>query len=173
MTENNEKIHIIVTGGTIDKVYSPSKQENVFKKESGLPSFLKERIDLDVNGRFTQLMMMDSLQMTDTHRQQILESIEKTEEKRILITHGTDTMIDTAQYIQSNMKDGTKTIILVGSMIPMDGFYYSDAGFNLGYALACAQQSEPGIFICMNGQKFLPDAVQKNIEKSRFESKAA
>jgi len=173
MTDNKEKIHIIATGGTIDKVYSPSQQDNVFKPESGLPEFFKERIDYDVTGCFTKLMMIDSLDMTDDHRKKIVETINAVKEKRILITHGTDTMIETALYIKDNLEDKNKTIILVGSMIPMDGFYYSDAGFNLGYAMACTQHSEAGVYICMNGQKFSPESVVKNIEESRFEEKAA
>ena len=134
MTDNKEKIHIIATGGTIDKVYSPSLQENIFKENSVLPEFFKERIGHDISDNFTQLMMIDSLDMDNTHRQKLLNAINSIKTNRIMITHGTDTMIETALYIKNNFKDKNKVIIFVGSMIPMDGFYYSDAGFNLRYA---------------------------------------
>lgn len=170
MTDNNDKIHVIVTGGTIDKVYCPYTQGNIFKEESCLPDFFKNRINYDIDDSFTQLMMIDSRDMDNNHRKELLGKIEEIDSNRILITHGTDTMIDTALYIQNNIKDKKKTIVLTGSMVPMDGFYFSDAGFNLGFAMASTQQSNPGIYICMNGQKFTPKTVVKNVRKSRFET---
>ena len=170
MTDNNDKIHIIVTGGTIDKVYCPYTQGNIFKETSCLPDFFKNRIDYGVMENFSQLMMIDSRDMSDIHRQKLLAKINEIETQRILITHGTDTMVETAKFIQSNIENKNKTIVLTGSMIPMDGFYFSDAGFNLGFAFATTQQSEAGIYICMNGQKFTPDKVIKNVKQSRFET---
>jgi len=117
--------------------------------------------------------MIDSLDMDDSHRAQLLDTVNQTKEQRILITHGTDTMVQTAQYIQDHIEDKNKVITFVGSMIPMEGFYFSDAGFNLGFAFSCVQQSDAGVYLCMNGKKFTPKNVKKNIEQSRFEYKKA
>ena len=171
MTHQKNKIHIIITGGTIDKVYSPYTQNNIFKEQSCLPNYLSDRINYDLGNNFTQLPMIDSREMDDNYRQKILEAINAANENKFVISHGTDTMVETAKFLQANIKNKDKTIILFGSMVPMVGFYYTDAGFNLGYAMATAQQSDPGVFICMNGQKFTPDSVKKNIKQSLFEDK--
>lgn len=103
--QKKENIHIIITGGTIDKVYSPSQQDNVFKETSGLPDFLKGRIDFDVSNNVTQLMMIDSLDMTDLDREKLLDSINDSATQRIMVTHGTDTMIQTAKFIKQRISD--------------------------------------------------------------------
>lgn len=174
MTEKTEQIHIIATGGTIDKVYCPASQINVLREKSILPDFLKQQANIDVSGNFDQLMMIDSRDMNDSHRQVILDSVINQPAKRIVITHGTDTMVDTAKYLRDNIELlDNYTIIFTGSVIPVDGFSNTDAGFNMGFAIACAKTLPTGIYICMNGEIFDPAKSQKNIEKSRFEFKDA
>ncbi len=173
MTDKKEKIHIIATGGTIDKAYSPSLQTNELRQESILPAYLTELIGSTDYFSFEQIMMLDSRDLTDHHRYKILSAITASGLSQIIITHGTDTMVETAAYLKKNLPDINKTIILTGAMIPIDGFYKTDAGFNLGYAIATAQQKAHGIYICMNGIIFDPADVQKNIEACRFEKISA
>ena len=174
MPDFNNEIHIIATGGTIEKVYCPTAQTNVLRDRSILPDFLKQQVNIDVSGSFDQLMMIDSRDMDNSHRQIILESVTNHPAKKIVITHGTDTMVETAKYLKDNIKSlAGYTIIFTGSMIPIDGFSNTDAGFNLGFAIACAKTLPQGIYICMNGQIFDPARSQKNVEQSRFEYKEA
>ena len=111
-------------------------------------------------------MMVDSLQMTDTERHYILEKCKKEKTDKIIITHGTDTMVKTAQFIAQNIKD--KIIILTGAMIPIK-FGSSDGLFNLGSALSFVQILDPGVYITMNGQYFYWDNVRKNKKLGIFE----
>ncbi|MFZ2979054.1 MAG: asparaginase domain-containing protein, partial [Candidatus Magasanikiibacteriota bacterium] len=89
---------------------------------------------------------------------------------RIIITHGTYTLPDTARYIKAQLKNNNKTIIFVCSMIPLMGFSPTDAGFNLGYAVAKSQELEPGIYVCMNGRIFEPGEIVKILSEGRFGS---
>lgn len=173
MTDKKEKIHIIATGGTIDKAYSPSSQMNELREKSIVPAYLTELIGSADYFTFEQIMMLDSRDLNDDHRHKILSAITASGASKIIITHGTDTMVETASYLKNHMPDMNQTIILTGAMIPIDGFYKTDAGFNLGYAIATAQQITHGIYICMNGKIFDPADVQKNIEASRFEKISA
>jgi L-asparaginase len=112
------------------------------------------------------VMMLDSLEMTDADRQIILENCRKSSEGKIVITHGTDTMVDTAKVLGENIKD--KTIVLTGAMIPY-AFGSSDGLFNLGSALSFVQALPPGVYIAMNGRYFTWDNVRKNRERGEFE----
>jgi L-asparaginase len=170
MTKKSEEVHIIATGGTIDKVYSPSEQATILPEKSKIPNYLQNVAGVSSYKNFTPLMMIDSRDMTEDHRALLLNAINRTLCENIVITHGTDTMVETALYLQERLKNVTQTIILTGAMVPMEGFIDSDAGFNLGYAMATAQQKEHGVYICMNGKVFAPQEVQKNISASRFES---
>ena len=144
------KIKVFATGGTFDKEYNEITSKLYFK-DTHLPEMLKLgrcklNIDLDT------LMMMDSLNITNKDRRTILEHCKKTEEGRIVITHGTDTMIQTAKVLASGKID--KTIILTGAMVPYK-FGSSDGLFNLGSALSFAQVLPSGVYIEMNGEYFL------------------
>jgi L-asparaginase len=159
-----EPIRIFVTGGTFDKTYNELTGE-LFFKDSHLPEMLKlGRSNLDVQVR--TLMMIDSLQMTEADRQSILQQCRQAPENRILITHGTDTMVETAGVLAGGIAD--KTVVLTGAMIPYK-FGSSDGLFNLGSALAFAQTLPPGVYVAMNGRYFAWNRVRKNRQTGMFE----
>ncbi|GHV06593.1 asparaginase [Bacteroidia bacterium] len=150
-------IHIIVTGGTFDKEYNFISGELYFR-ETHLQELLeKGRSQLPV--RISQLMLKDSLEMTQQDRELIVASCNASEEERIVITHGTDTMTDTAKFLAKEINN--KTVVLTGAMIPIK-FGSSDGLFNLGSALAFAQSLPHGIYVAMNGRYFYWDKVRKN-----------
>jgi L-asparaginase len=159
-----EPIRIFITGGTFDKAYNELTGE-LFFKDSHLPEMLKlGRCNLEVQVR--TLMMIDSLQMTDDDRQIILQQCRSAPESRIVITHGTDTMVETAGVLARREAD--KTIVLTGAMIPYK-FGSSDGLFNLGSALAFAQTLPPGVYVAMNGRCFAWNRVRKNRKTGMFE----
>ena len=159
-----EPIRIFVTGGTFDKNYNELTGE-LFFNDSHLPEMLKlGRSNLDVQVR--TLMMIDSLQMNDDHRHLILRECRDAPECRIVITHGTDTMVQTAAVLARGLTH--KTVILTGAMIPYK-FGSSDGLFNLGSALAFAQTLPPGVYVAMNGRYFGWDKVRKNRTTGTFE----
>ncbi len=158
-------LRIIATGGTFDKQYDPLSGQLVFG-DSILPSLL-ERARITVPCRFEPLLALDSLDMQDVHRQQVRAACARSEEDRIVIVHGTDTMRETAEVLGS--AGLAKTIVLTGAMVPcrIDG---SDAQFNLGFACAAAMLCEPGVYVAMNGQIFPWNAVRKNRSAGLFEA---
>jgi len=163
-----QPIRIFITGGTFDKNYNELSGE-LFFKDSHLPEMLKlGRSNLDIQVR--TLMMIDSLQMTDDDRQIILRHCENAPESRIVITHGTDTMVETAAVLARSGLD--KTVILTGAMIPYK-FGSSDGLFNLGSALAFAQTLPHGVYVAMNGRYFAWDKVRKNRKTGMFEELTA
>lgn len=173
MTNHNNKITFIATGGTIDSVFDAPSERKVIKSESGIPAYIETVIAPHFDIETEKVVMIDSLDMKNEHREKILDAIKNTQNDKIIVTHGTDTMIDTAQYLQEHIGAHQKTIIFVGSMIPLEGFYHSDAPFNLGYAIAQVQNQKDGIYICMNARCFTPDEVIKNREIGRFNLKDA
>ena len=173
MSEKQQHIRIIATGGTIDSKFHAPTEGKIIKNESGIPDYLNEIIHPHFTYKFKKVIMIDSLDMLDEHRYKIIEEINKTDTNKIIVTHGTDTMIETAKFIEDKISDIQKTIILVGSMIPLDGFYHSDAPFNIGYAIAQVQACKPGVYICMNAHCFTPQEAIKNISIARFEFKDA
>ncbi|MCX8054311.1 MAG: asparaginase [Ignavibacteria bacterium] len=157
-------IRIFVTGGTFDKEYN-ELNGTLFFKDTHINEMLKlgrARVPIEVR----TLMMMDSIDMTDADRELIASNCLKTEESKIIITHGTDTMVETARVIAEKVKD--KTIVLTGAMIPYK-FGSSDGLFNLGSAIALVQTLPPGVYIAMNGRYFNWDNCQKNRDKGEFE----
>lgn len=161
----NETIRIFITGGTFDKEYNELTGE-LFFKESHLPEMLQlARCRLPIDTR--TLMMIDSLEMAEEDRALIAENCRKAKEKRIIITHGTDTMVETAAVLAQGIKD--KTIVLTGAMVPYK-FGSSDGLFNLGSALAFVQTLPPGVYITMNGKYFVWDQVRKNKKLGVFEA---
>jgi L-asparaginase len=159
-----EPVRIFVTGGTFDKNYNELTGQ-LFFKDSHLPEMLKlGRSNLDVQVR--TLMMIDSLNMTDEDRQIILRQCRRAPESRIVITHGTDTMVETAGVLARGISD--KTVVLTGAMIPYK-FGSSDGLFNLGSALAFAQTLPPGVYVAMNGRYFAWNRVRKNRKTGMFE----
>jgi L-asparaginase len=157
-------VRIFVTGGTFDKEYNELNGQ-LFFKDTHIQEILKlGRCKLDLSIR--TLMLVDSLEMTDTDRNIIVESCKRAEEDRIVITHGTDTMTLTAKTLAENITD--KTIVITGAMIPYK-FGSSDGLFNLGSALAFAQTLPKGIYVAMNGRYFNWDNVKKNRQTGFFE----
>jgi len=160
-------IRIFITGGTFDKDYDELTGSLVFK-DSHLPEMLRlGRSRLDVSIR--TLMMIDSLEMTAADRAIIVEQCLLASEPRILVTHGTDTMIDTAATIAAALGPGTtKTVVLTGAMVPY-AFGSSDGLFNLGSALSFVQILPAGVYVAMNGRYFHWDHVRKNRQSGVFE----
>ncbi len=160
-----EPIRIFITGGTFDKEYDELTGRLYFR-DSHLPEMLKlGRSNLTVGIR--TLMMIDSLEMTDADREIILEQCRNAPEKRIVITHGTDTMVETARALAASVLE--KTIVLTGAMVPYK-FGSSDGLFNLGSALAFAQTLPAGVYVAMNGRYFSTTGVRKNRQTGMFES---
>ena len=161
-------IRILVTGGTFDKEYNELTGSLAFK-DTHLAEMLRlGRCRLDVSIR--TLMMIDSLDMSDADRALIVEQCRGAAESQIVITHGTDTMVDTARALGAAFPaDGAKTIVLTGAMVPY-AFGSSDGLFNLGSALSFAQVLQPGIYIAMNGRCFAWNSVRKNRETGIFEA---
>jgi L-asparaginase len=157
-------IRVFVTGGTFDKEYDELHGTLDFR-HTHVPEMLKLgrcRVDVEV----TTLMMIDSLDMTDADRELIVRSCIDASENRIVITHGTDTMVDTARVIAERVHD--RTIVLTGAMIPY-AFGSSDGLFNLGSALSFVQSLPAGVYIAMNGRWFPWNDVRKNREAGTFE----
>jgi L-asparaginase len=160
-------IRIFVTGGTFDKEYHELTGALAFK-ETHLPEMLRLgrcRIDVAIE----TLMMIDSLEMTGADRALIVERCRQAPEPRIVITHGTDTMVDTARALATAPSGGAKTIVLTGAMIPY-AFGSSDGLFNLGSALSFVQALPPGVYVAMNGRCFEWDKVRKNRDTGVFEA---
>jgi len=157
-------IRIFVTGGTFDKEYDEI-HGRLFFKDTHVGEMLKlgrSRVEVSVR----TLMMIDSLDMTDADRQLIVSNCRQCDQPRIVITHGTDTMVDTARALADAALG--KTIVLTGAMIPY-AFGSSDGLFNLGSALSFAQVLPSGIYVAMNGMAFPWDRVRKNRQMGFFE----
>ena len=150
-------IKIFATGGTFDKEYNEINGELFFKKTHLSELLELGRSQLDV--QIETLMMVDSLDMTLESKKLIVQKCKEEKTTRIIITHGTDTMVETAKLLAKSIKN--KTVILTGAMIPIK-FGSSDGLFNLGSALSFIQVIDPGIYITMNGRYFKWDNVRKN-----------
>jgi len=159
-------IQIFITGGTFDKEYN-FVTGKLFFKDSNLPEMLERgRCTLDLSVR--TLMMVDSLEITDLDRENIANNCRGIETDQILITHGTDTMVKTAEYLAKADIVG-KTIVITGAMIPYAFGSSSDGFFNLGSALAFVQALPPGVYVAMNGRYYTWDGVRKNRSTGYFE----
>ncbi|MEY2440235.1 MAG: L-asparaginase [Verrucomicrobiota bacterium] len=157
-------IRILVTGGTFDKEYNERTGE-LFFKDTHIAEMLKlgrSRIEVTIR----TVMMVDSLEMTDADRALIVQNCLQSEQDRIVITHGTDTMPETAAAVAHAVS--SKTVVLTGAMIPY-AFGSSDGLFNLGSALSFVQALPPGVYIAMNGKCFPWNRVRKNRERGEFE----
>jgi L-asparaginase len=158
-----ETILILTTGGTIDKVYFDAKSEY----EVGPPNIktVLSELNLSISYRIESLMRKDSLDITDDDRAIIKSAVQSAAENTILITHGTDTMVETGKSLVGLTR---KTVVLTGAIEPAL-FKTSDALFNIGCGLAAVQTAPPGVYIAMNGRIFDCQQVRKNLEKNRFE----
>ena len=147
---------VLTTGGTIDKLYFDALSEFQVGDSVVDRIFRTARVSLPV--RIVELMRKDSLELTDEDRTAIRDTVAEADEDRVIITHGTDTMTETARTLADV---ASKTIVLVGALAPAR-FAESDATFNLGMALATAQVASPGVWIAMNGTVFPGDRVRKD-----------
>lgn len=161
---NSDHIQLFVTGGTFDKEYNELTGELFFQKTHLADMLRLGRCRLEV--AVDTLMMIDSLEMTDKGRQLILERCASATATRIVITHGTDSMENTAAVLGRGIRG--KTIVLTGAMVPYQ-FGSSDGLFNLGTALAFVQALDPGVYVAMNGRSFPWHSVRKNREQGIFE----
>lgn len=160
-------IHFIITGGTIDSFYNGVKDTVTPLPHSSLPAFIKS-LKLYEDIIFTEICMKDSRALTKNDMLKVARTIQKSPHKKIIITHGTYTMPDTAKIVKANLKRNDQTIIFTGSMIPLMGFAPSDAPFNLGYSIARVQELTSGIYVAMNGRIFSPEEVAKLLYEGRF-----
>ena len=159
------KVAILTTGGTFDKVYFDANSEYSIG-DPCITSILDEG-NVNSDYRIQSILKKDSLDITSKERHIIKNSVQECEEERIIIIHGTDTMVETAKSLE-DIKD--KTIVLTGAMQPAR-FKKTDAIFNSGFALAAVQILENGVYITMNGMVFRSDNVKKNIDLGKFETK--
>ena len=157
-------IRVVVTGGTFDKEYD-ELTGRLFFKDTHVQEMLRigrSRVPVEIE----RLMMIDSMDMTDAHRQWVVERCARCTEERILVTHGTDTMAETARALHG--AGLAKTVVLTGAMIPYT-FGSSDGLFNLGSALSFAQVLPRGVYVAMNGRVFDGQRVRKNQQAGVFE----
>jgi len=161
-----KQLQIITTGGTIDKIYYDEKSDY----QIGEPAIARILNDMNVAFRWhvQPLLRKDSLQLTDADRELVVRAVEASDAKHFLITHGTDTMVETARRLQA-LED--RVIVLTGALNPAR-FIGSDAVFNIGCAVGAVQCLQPGVWIVMNGRVWDPKAVRKNRDANRFEAVA-
>lgn len=157
------KIKIYTAGGTIDKVYFDAKSDYLVGESQVGESLSAANVEVEFN--VETLLRKDSLEMTDADRQMLFDRIAGDKHDRIIMTHGTDTMVETATRLAAI---SGKTIVLTGSMAPAR-FKTTDAEFNIGFAFAAVQTLPPGVYIAMNGAIFDPAKTKKNREQNRFE----
>lgn len=158
------RVTIFTTGGTIDKVYFDAK--SAYEVGDPLIGEILQEANVSFDFEVRRLFQKDSLDLTDADRALVVEHVQRADDRRIVITHGTDTMVDTARSIDAAVDD--KVVVLVGALNPAR-FRSSDALFNIGFAVAAVQTLEAGVYIAMNGRVFAPDHVQKNRTANRFE----
>ena len=160
------EVQLYVTGGTFDKEYDYITGELYFKDTHLHDMFEQGRctVNLDIK----TLMMVDSLEMTETDREIIIHNCKSTKLDKVIVTHGTDTIVETAKAIAKE-DIAHKTIVLMGAMIPIAFGTSSDGFFNLGSALAFVQSLSPGVYVVMNGRCFSSDNVRKNRKTGYFE----
>jgi L-asparaginase len=160
------KIRVLVTGGTFDKEYD-ELTGRLFFRDTHVPEMLRRgRCRLDVT--LETVMMIDSLELDAAGRARIVDRARASRETAIVVTHGTDTMVRTAEALAEAALDD-KTIVLTGAMVPY-AFGSSDGLFNLGSALSFVQVLPPGVYVAMNGQRFPWNTVRKNTETGTFEA---
>ncbi len=161
-----EPLRVIATGGTFDKCYDPANGQLGFGADSQLGRLLTQA-RLDPAPALETLMLIDSLDMTEEHRAQIVAACRRATERSIVVIHGTDTLAQTARVLAGATLPAT--IVLTGAMVPatIEG---SDALFNLGFALACARLLPAGVHVCAHGRVFEWNDVRKNRSAARFES---
>ena len=158
---------LLTTGGTIDKVYFDAKSAYEVGEPLAAEILRTAGVTLDVH--VEALMAKDSLEMEDADRERVADRVAAAEARRIIVTHGTDTMAQTARVVADRLGPAPdRTVVFVGSLTPAR-FRTTDAEFNIGFAVAAAQTLPPGAYVAMNGRVFAPHDVRKNRDANRFE----
>ncbi len=157
------KLNIIAVGGTIDKIYYDDLSD--YKIGAPAATEILGRIKVNFDYEVTQLISKDSLDMTDADREAVLAAVQTHTSHKVIVTHGTDTMVDTGKVLKQAQG---KTIVIMGAMQPAI-MKLSDADFNLGVAVAAVQTLPEGVYLCMNGRIFDVDKVAKNRDQSQFQ----
>ncbi len=157
-------IKILATGGTFDKIYYDAK--NDFHIGEPMAATILEEANVSFDYEVESILEKDSLDITDQDREQIRRKVNEQSHDKIIITHGTDTMIQTALCL---LDISDKTIVIIGAMQPAR-MRFSDASYNIGFASSAVQILPPGVYVAMNGQIFDPRNTHKNVAQSRFES---
>ncbi len=165
----NQKIHLIFTGGRIDSVWDKGVDEIVVSEHSVIPDFLKN-IDITLDFIFTEIGMKDSRALTPEDREKMRQVIDESEAQQIVITHGTHTLPDTIQYLNEKLEKKDKTIVFTGASTPLKDFANSDASFNLGYAIAKAQELSTGMYFCLSGKTLTSDELEQQLKEGKFYS---
>jgi L-asparaginase len=161
-----QRIYVLSAGGTIEKVYS-EQQGSVYNRESKLDGYLKRLRMHETEVLVTHLMNKDSLDMTPADREKVLEAVRERLDAPIVITHGTDTMVETGMHIKQGLKELAHPIILTGAMSPL-GFEGSDGLQNLTESFLAARILPPGIYVVIHNEVFPVDQVRKDREHARF-----
>lgn len=164
-TSASEPLLLISTGGTIEKIYNP-KDGRLGFGDSALEQWIKDA-RISEPYRTKTLMLVDSLDMTEQERKSIVRYISKVKENRVVVLHGTDTMVQTAKLMMLHRKQN-QVVVFTGAMVPAS-VGHSDAFFNIGFALAAARYSGPGVYVAMGGALFEADKVRKNKARGIFE----
>lgn len=157
------EIKILATGGTFDKIYYDAKSDFHIGEPMARPILVEAKVTFDYE--VESILKKDSLDIDDDDRETIRLKVEQDSCDRIIITHGTDTMIKTAMCL---LDIKNKTIVITGAMQPAR-MRFSDSAYNIGVATTAVQLLEPGVYVAMNGQILDPRSTTKNVEKSRFE----
>lgn len=166
-TSAREPLLVISTGGTIEKIYNP-KDGGLGFGDSALKGWIKDA-RIGEPYRTKTLMLVDSLDMTQEERKSIVRYISRAKESRVVVLHGTDTMVQTARLMMLHRKQN-QVVVFTGAMVPAS-VGRSDAFFNIGFALAAARYSGPGVYVAMSGSIFEADKVRKNKVRGIFELK--
>lgn len=159
------EVHFIITGGTIDSVEGKAHPN----QKSVIAEYIANATASDNRYSFETLCMLDSSDITDEWREKIYDSILNAEAQKIIVTHGTNTMTETLEYLQNRLLDSDKIVILTGAITPLKESVFSDSGFNLGYSVGQVEALEAGIYLCMQGKTFTAGKVRKNFELKKFE----
>lgn len=146
-------IHVFMTGGTIDSAYSGAVDTVLPNRRSVMPEYFKN-LRLGRRLKFSPIAMKDSRDITAGDRKALLQKIQTSPYRKILVTHGTYTMAETAELLHAMLCETELVVVLTGSLLPLRGFAPSDASFNLGYAVAQLDLLRPGVYICMSGQTY-------------------
>lgn len=151
-----EEVTFLFTGGTIDSYYDVNKCIPIPFSDSKIPEYIDKSLFLDdkVELAYVQICSKDSRDVTNEDRQKMCDAIDSSASSCFVITHGTFTMFETARYLREHLQRKDVKIVITGSMVPLIGFYHSDAHFNLGYSLGYLQTAENGIRVCIKGRIF-------------------